>query len=176
VLSLPLSALSLPRRAAAAALFLFTLAAPGSAADATLLKGEVDGKELSAAIASEKGHVVLVNFWATWCVPCREEFPDFVRLEKAYRNRGLRVIGVSTDLTKDLPKIEKFLAAAHPDFPNYRKKSGGDDQDFIESVDAKWGGELPFSVLYGGDGRKLRTLSGLQSYADLEKILQPLLK
>lgn len=163
-------------RAALAALFLFTLATPGRAADASRLKGEVDGKELSAAIAREKGHVVLVNFWATWCVPCREEFPDFVRLEKAYRGRGLRVIGVSTDLAKDLPKVEKFLAAAHPDFPNYRKKSGGDDQDFIESVDAKWGGELPFTVLYGKDGRKVRTLSGKQSYAELEKTIQPLLQ
>ena len=163
-------------RAAAAALSLFTLAASGHAADATLLKGELDGKELSAAIAKQKGHVVLVNFWATWCVPCREEFPDFVRLEKAYRDRGLRVIGVSTDLAKDLPKVEKFLAAAPPDFPNYRKKSGGDDQDFIESVDAKWGGELPFTVLYGRDGRKIRVLSGKQSYAELEKAIAPLLR
>jgi len=165
-----------PPRAAAAALLLFTLAVSGRAADATLLKGELDGKELSAAIAKQKGHVVLVNFWATWCVPCREEFPDFVRLEKAYRDRGLRVIGVSTDLAKDLPKVEKFLAAAPPDFPNYRKKSGGDDQDFIESVDAKWGGELPFTVLYGKDGRKVRVLSGKQSYEDLEKVISPLLR
>jgi thiol-disulfide isomerase/thioredoxin len=155
---------------------LFALAASGRAADATLIKGELDGKQLAAAIAGQKGHVVLVNFWATWCVPCREEFPDFVRLEKAYRSRGLRVIGVSTDLAKDLPKVEKFLAAAPPDFPNYRKKSGGDDQDFIESVDAKWGGELPFTVLYGKDGRKVRVLSGKQSYAELEKAIQPLLK
>ena len=163
-------------RAAAAALLLFALAAPGRGADATLLKGELDGKELSAAIAKQKGHVVLVNFWATGGVPGREEFPDFVRLEKAYRDRGLRVIGVSTDLAKDLPKVEKFLAAAPPDFPNYRKQSGGDDQDFIESVDAKWGGELPFTVLYGKDGKKTRVLSGKQSYAELEKAIAPLLK
>ena len=42
--------------------------------------------------------------------------------------------------------------------------------------DAKWGGELPFTVVYGKDGRKLRTLSGMQSYADLEKVVSPLLK
>ena len=167
---------SFRRRAATAALIFLWPAFAVQAADATLLKGEVDGTELSAAIAREKGHVVLVNFWATWCVPCREEFPDFVRLEKAYRERGLRVLGVSTDLAKDLPKIEKFLAAGHPDFPNYRKKSGGDDQDFIESVDARWGGELPFTVLYGRDGKKLRTLSGKQSYADLEKAVSAPLK
>jgi thiol-disulfide isomerase/thioredoxin len=155
---------------------LFAVASAGRAADASLLRGEVDAKALSAALAGEKGHVVLLNFWATWCVPCREEFPDFVRLEKTYRERGLRVVGVSIDLARDLPKIETFLAAAHPDFPNYRKKSGGDEQDFIESVDPKWGGELPFTVLYGKDGKKLRVLSGKQSYADLEKAIQPLLQ
>jgi len=163
-------------RAAFAALFLFTLAASGRAADATLLTGEVDGKELAAAIGREKGHIVLVNFWATWCVPCREEFPDLVRLEKAYRDQGLRVLGVSTDLAKDLPRIEKFLAAGHPDFPNYRKKSGADDQVFIESVDPKWGGELPFTVLYARDGGKARVLSGKQSYADLERAVSALLR
>jgi thiol-disulfide isomerase/thioredoxin len=174
--SFRLSALSFQRRAAAAALLFLALAAPGRAADATLLTDEVDGKELAAAIAREKGHVVLVNFWATWCVPCREEFPDLVRLEKAYRDSGLRVLGVSTDLAKDLPKIEKFLAAGHPDFPNYRKKSGADDQDFIESVDPKWGGELPFTVLYGRDGKKARVLSGKQSYADLDSAVSALLR
>jgi thiol-disulfide isomerase/thioredoxin len=163
------------RRAAIAALLLVS-ASFAHAADATLLQGEVDGKELAAAIAREKGKVVLVNFWATWCVPCREEFPDLVKLEKAYRDRGVRVIGVSTDLAKDLPKIEKFLAAARPDFPNYRKKSGGDDQDFIESVDPKWGGELPFTVLYGRDGKKARVLSGKQSTAGFEAAIQALLK
>ncbi len=162
-------------RAAFATLFLFPLAAPSGAADATLLKGEVDGRQLAAAIAREKGHVVLVNFWATWCVPCREEFPDLVRLEKSYRGRGLRILGVSTDLAKDLPKVEKFLAAGHPDFPNYRKKSGGDDQDFIESVDPKWGGELPFTLLYGRDGKKARVLSGKQSYADFERAVAALM-
>ncbi len=163
-------------RAAIAALVLFSGALAARAADATLLAGEVDGQELAAAIAREKGHVVLVNFWATWCVPCREEFPDLVRLEKAYRDRGLRVLGVSADLAKDLPKIEKFLAAGHPDFPNYFKKSGGDDQAFIESVDPKWGGELPFTVLYGKDGKKARTLSGKQSYAYLERAVSGLLR
>ncbi len=162
-------------RAATAALVLFLFAGAASAAEATRLAGEVNGKELAAAVAAEKGKVVLVNFWATWCVPCREEFPDLVKLEKAWRDRGLRVIGVSTDLGKDLPKVEKFLAATQPDFPNYRKKSGGDDQDFIESVDGKWGGELPFSVLYGRDGRKARVLSGKQSGADFERAVAALL-
>jgi thiol-disulfide isomerase/thioredoxin len=161
-------------RAASAALFLL-VAVSAPAANAPLLKGEVDASGLAAAIAKQKGRVVLVNFWATWCVPCREEFPDLVRLEKAYRARGLSILGVSIDLAKDLPAVEKFLATTRPDFPNYRKASGGDDQDFIEFVDPKWGGELPFSVLYGRDGKKAAVLSGKQSYAAFEKAASGLL-
>ncbi|MGE5412963.1 MAG: TlpA disulfide reductase family protein [Syntrophomonadaceae bacterium] len=164
-------------RAAAAALVVsLAAAAPGAAADAPTLSGELDAKGLAAAISGNRGKVVLVNFWATWCVPCREEFPDLVRLEKAYRDRGVAVVGVSIDLAKDRPKVEKFLATNRPDFPNYIKRAGGDDQDFIESVDAKWGGELPFTAVYGRDGKKAKALSGKQTYADFEKAVMALLK
>ena len=155
----------------------FGLRAAAFAADAPRLAGEVDAKGLAAGDREEKGRVVLVNFWATWCVPCREEFPDLVRLEKKYRDRGLSIVGVSTDLAKDLPAVEKFLAATKPDFRNYRKKSGGDDQDFIESVDPKWGGELPFSVLYGRDGKKAsRPLREAERDASFEKAVAKLLQ
>jgi len=134
----------------------------------------LDGEHLSTSQYS--GKVIILTFWATWCVPCREEFPDLVKLEKAYRARGVAVLGVSIDLPKDMPKIEKFLAANQPDFPNYVKRAGGDDQDFIDAVDPKWGGELPFTVLYGRDGKKARVLSGMQSYAEFEKAVADLLK
>ncbi len=163
-------------KTAAAALLLCLVAAGAPAADAPRLAGDLDAKGLAAAIAKDRGKVVVVNFWATWCVPCREEFPDLVRLEKAYRSRGVAVLGVSIDLPKDMPKIERFLAANRPDFPNYVKHAGGDDQDFIESVDAKWGGELPFTAVYGKDGKKARVLSGKQSYADFERAVAELLK
>jgi thiol-disulfide isomerase/thioredoxin len=129
----------------------------------------VDAGSLLQRIGQEKGNVVLVNFWATWCVPCREEFPDLSRLQKTLGRKGLRIIGVSTDFARETPAVEKFLADQNPSFPNYRKKSGGDDQVFIEAVDKAWGGELPFSVLYGKDGRKVKTLSGKHSYAEYEK-------
>jgi thiol-disulfide isomerase/thioredoxin len=161
-------------RAAAAALLL--CASAGLAADASRVKGEVDAKQLHDLIAGQKGKVVLVNFWATWCVPCREEFPDLVRLEADYRGKGVTVIGVSTDVGKEAAAVEKFLAATNPGFANYHKKSGGDDQEFIDAVDAKWGGELPFSVLYARDGKKAAVLSGKQSRASLEREIAKLLK
>jgi thiol-disulfide isomerase/thioredoxin len=163
------------RAAATAALFLF-LSAIAVGVDAPKLSGDLDAKGLATALAAQHGKVVVLNFWATWCVPCREEFPDLVRLEKAYRERGVSVLGISIDLPKDMPKIDKFLAASHPEFPNYIKKAGGDDQDFIESVDKKWGGELPFTVVYDRDGKKARVLSGKQDYASFEKAVLAELK
>ncbi|HKA36257.1 MAG TPA: TlpA disulfide reductase family protein [Thermoanaerobaculia bacterium] len=161
--------------AALAALFLLAAAPKASVTDqpgvrnASLLAGEVDAGSLFQRIGQEKGKVVLVNFWATWCAPCREEFPDLSRLQKTLGEKGLRVIGVSTDFARETPAVERFLAEQKPSFPNYRKKSGGDDQVFIEAVEKSWGGELPFSVLYGKDGRKAKTFSGKHSYAEYEK-------
>ena len=164
----------IPRAGAAAlAALVVSVAAvsTASAVDAPKLAGEIDAKGLAAAVGAQRGKVVVVNFWATWCVPCREEFPDLVRLEKDYRARGVSVLGVSIDLPKEMPQIEKFLSASAPDFPNYIKRVGGDDQDFIESVDPKWGGELPFTVVYARDGKKAKVLSGKQSYASFEKAI-----
>jgi thiol-disulfide isomerase/thioredoxin len=141
------------------------------------IAGELDAKGLSERVAREKGHVVLVNFWATWCLPCREEFPDLSRLDKDFGGRGLRVLGVSTDLAREKAAVERFLAEQKPGFPNYHKRSGGDDQKFIDAVDRSWGGELPFSVLYARDGRKTKVFSGKHTYREYEseivKLLQP---
>ena len=152
------------------------VAALMATAPASRLSGELDAAGLLERVAREKGRVVLVNFWATWCEPCREEFQSLSRLQKAYGSRGVAVLGVSTDFSSQLPAVEKFLAAQRPSFPNYRKKSGGDDQDFIDAVDRSWGGELPFSVLYGRDGKKARVLSGKQSYGDFEREVRRLLE
>lgn len=146
------------------------------AAESSRLAGELDAKGFAARVASERGRVVLVNFWATWCEPCREEFPDLVRLHGAYAGKGLSVLGISTDLASQRAAVEKFLAVNRPAFPNYRKKSGGDDQDFINVVDPSWGGELPFSLLYDREGRRVRVLSGKQTYADFEREVVKLLR
>jgi thiol-disulfide isomerase/thioredoxin len=159
-----------------AALSLFLLVALPTRAENSKLAGEIDAKGLRSLVASQKGRVVLVNFWATWCVPCREEFPDLGRLQRKLGPRGLQVFGISTDLSKEMPEVEKFVAIQKPAFPNYHKTTEGDDQDFIDAVDKAWGGELPFSVLYDRAGRKVKTLSGKHSYADYEREVTALLK
>ena len=145
-------------------------------AETSRIAGEVDARGLARRILQEKGRVVLVNFWATWCLPCRDEFPDLSRLQRKYASRGLRVLGVSTDLGSQMPAVEKLLADLKPSFPNYRKTSGGDDGQFIDAVDPSWGGELPFSVLYARDGKKVRVLSGQHAFQQYEQEILKLLK
>src|SRR4029077_13542982 len=105
------------------------------------------------------------------------ELPDLSRLQRKYASRGFQILGVSTDLASQTAAVEKLLADVKPSFPNYRKKSGGDDGQFIDAVDSSWGGELPFSVLYARDGKKARVLSGKHTYGEYEaeilKLLQP---
>ena len=145
-------------------------------ARASGISGELDASGLAKRIARERGRVVLVNFWATWCVPCREELPDLSRLQRKYASRGFRILGVSTDLASQMPAVEKLLADLKSTFPNYRKKSGGDDGQFIDAVDPSWGGELPFSVLYARDGKKARVLSGQHTFRQYEEEILKLLK
>ena len=76
------------------------------------LAGELDAGGLVEAVAREKGRVVLVNFWATWCVPCREEFPLLSRLQTRHRRSGLSVLGVSTDFQKETAAVEMTALAA----------------------------------------------------------------
>jgi thiol-disulfide isomerase/thioredoxin len=160
----------------AIALLVVLAAAPIRAAAPGELAGELDAAGLRQTLAREKGRVVLLNFWATWCVPCREEFPDLSKLQRKHGPAGLRVIGVSTDFAKQKAAVRTFLSRQRPAFPNYRKKSGGDDQDFIEAVDSSWGGELPFSVLYDRSGRKVRVFSGALPVASVESEVRKLLE
>lgn len=110
-------------------------------------------EQLHAAVREPGARAVLLNVWATWCIPCREEFPDLLRLGREYRERGLRLVLVSGDFDTELPEVRRFLAAHGVDFLTYLKQ--GDDMSFIDGLDARWSGALPATVLYDGAGRQI---------------------
>src|SRR5207245_7486442 len=82
-----------------------------------------------------KGKPLLVNFWATWCEPCRDEYPMLNALAKQYAPQGLKVVGVSLDQDGDLILMRRFLVRYKPLFPNYRRKAG-EETDFKQFREA----------------------------------------
>jgi len=96
---------------------------------------------------------LLVNFWATWCDPCREEFPDLVKLDNDYRNKGLNFVAVSLDDLPDLKTaVPKFLTEMKAEMPVVLLNVS-DPDPAIKAVDATWDGQLPATFLYDKDGK-----------------------
>jgi peroxiredoxin len=118
-------------------------------------------------LAAYRGQVVLLNFWATWCAPCREETPEFIRLQNEYRSRRLQVIGLSLD---DDPKpVLEFYRRFKINYP----VAIGD-----AALAERFGGilGLPVTFLIGCDGRIHSKYSGKVDIARVEQELSQLLK
>jgi len=115
-------------------------------------------------VAGYRGKGVLVTFWATWCEPCRNEYPMIISLAKEYGPQGLSVVGVSLDEDADMNLVRHFLAQSHPGFPNYRQKPGIDADAFYQGVNPEWRGAMPETVFYGRDGHLARFFVGEKSH------------
>lgn len=83
------------------------------AAAPTFASRDLDGREVS--LTALRGKVVLINFWATWCGPCRAEIPDLIALQEKYRD-GLQIIGISQD-EAPVDLVRRFVAAHHMNYP-----------------------------------------------------------
>jgi thiol-disulfide isomerase/thioredoxin len=119
----------------------------------------IDAQGYQKLLEQNRGKPILVNFWATWCEPCRDEYPMLNELAKQYASQGLRVIGVSMDDDGDLILMRRFLARYKPVFPNYRKKAG-EATPFTQAVFPSWSGSLPATFFYDKDGRQVGHLFG----------------
>jgi thiol-disulfide isomerase/thioredoxin len=137
---------------------------------------KADHRKILEMVSQNHGNVTLVNVWATWCDPCREEMPNLVKLRNNYRDRGLEVIIVSAD---DIDKADSLVPATLKklgvDFQTYIDQDSTDDA-FINGMDPQWSGALPTSFLYGKDGKLVETMLGGKSYEAFEKEVTKLLK
>ncbi len=111
------------------------------------LVDEVSLKPLLVA----KGKPLLVNFWATWCDPCREEFPDLVKLDNEFKGK-IDFITVSLDDPDDIATgVPKFLALMKAEMPTFLLKTA-DESSVITSISKAWHGGMPFTILYDAAG------------------------
>ena len=135
---------------------------------------DFDTETHAQVLTESNGQVVLFNFWATWCAPCREEMPQLVELEAKLRGRGFRLVTISADETEDRAAALEFARRNNVPSPAYIKRVSDDDY-FINALDPNWSGALPALFLYDKQGQLQKSFIGETRIEDLEKQIQPLL-
>jgi thiol-disulfide isomerase/thioredoxin len=154
---------------------LTTASAPAKPTDApTVALKDLNGKDVT--LQQYKGEVVLVNFWATWCAPCKVEIPWMIEFQQKYGPRGFTILGVSMD--EDGKKaIEPFLAKERFDVNGQQEAMSYPILLGNDAIADKFGGilGLPTSMLFSRDGKKIRTIVGLVNHDDIAKAIEGLL-
>lgn len=135
----------------------------------------IDLAGYNKVLAKYHGKPLLVTFWATWCEPCRDEFPMLIELSKQYAPKGLAVFGVSLDDNADMNLVRHFLTQFHPTFANYRQDPQIDVDAFYHGVNPEWQGAMPETIFYGRDGRIAQSFTAEQPRATYEQAIRAIL-
>ena len=131
---------------------------------------EIDGEGLKKLLQRGEGEAarpLLINFWATWCVPCRKEFPDLVKIDADYRARALEFVVISADDVAEIKTdVPKFLRQMRARMPAYLLNAT-DTEAAIAQVDPTWRGELPATFLFDRQGKLVFKHTGIINAAEL---------
>jgi thiol-disulfide isomerase/thioredoxin len=125
---------------------------------------EMAGPEMLQKLRKNgSGKFLLVNFWATWCEPCREEFPDLLGIAEMYQKRELELVTVSTNYPDERKAVQAFLEEQHAVTRNLIFGST-DPYQLIAAFDKTWSGGVPFTMLIGLHGEVLyKSLGGMDA-------------
>jgi thiol-disulfide isomerase/thioredoxin len=147
-------------------LLLYSLAASAqSAKKPALTLKDLDGRSFS--LSDYKNKVVLLNFWATWCPPCRTEIPDLINKQRQYRNQGLRIIGITYPPEK-VTEVRRFVRKTKM---NYRVAIGTKaSKDLFTSSET-----LPMTVVIDRDGTVRDVIEGVMFSDEFDEKVRPLL-
>lgn len=125
----------------------------------------VSHEEMQTVIGQNEAPLTVVNFWATWCVPCREEFPYFVELGKEFGDE-VDVLFVSMDFDDQYDAAVRFLEEQGVEGASYFKQ--GKDNAFINAFSEDWSGAIPATFLYAPQGRLVSFWEGKVSHGELQ--------
>jgi len=157
---------------------LVALTAPVSQAQGTV--ATIDAAGLKKQVAARKGKVVVVNFWATWCGPCVEEFPALVTLQNKNAAKGLDLVTVSFDEAEDKGKVASFLSKNKLTKGTFINKGGSDlDDSYIKYLEPKLPASaavaLPRTYIFDRSGKLVKVITGGQTLAQFQKAVDPYL-
>jgi len=120
-------------------------------------------------LSSLKGRIVVLNFWATYCIPCRKEMPDLAAIQNQYGALGVQVIGASADEPAERATVLKFVKETKINFPVWIGATTTDMMRF------GLGAALPGTVIINREGRVAKVISGVVNHADLKKQIDAML-
>ena len=130
---------------------------------------DLDLNQLKALLKNDGMNYKLINVWATWCGPCVTEFPEFVTMNRMYRNREFELITISLDEMTRKPNALNFLTKKQASMKNYI--FNGDKYAFIEGLDKKWEGSLPYTLFIAPGGKIIYGKPGLIDAQALKKVI-----
>ena len=132
--------------------------------------------ELKQILRDDTGKVVLVNAWATWCKPCREEMPNLLKVSRLYRQEPFRLVLISADDPDDVEtKVRPALRKFGVDFSSYIMNDSTQDA-FITGMNEEWSGALPATFLYDREGKLAEMKVGERSYRQFREAVNKLLR
>lgn len=120
-------------------------------------------------LSSYRGRIVVLNFWATWCVPCRKEMPDLAALQNDYAALGVQVISAAAETLAEKAKVMQFIKETHLNFPVWLGATAGDMARF------GLGSALPATVIIGRDGNIAAVYRGVIKLTELKKQIDGML-
>lgn len=135
----------------------------------------IDADGFDSLRTHRNGRTLVLNIWATWCTPCREEFPDLVTLSKDLKSKTVDFAAISVDYPDEIDsKILPFLKPLAVPFPVFVSDFPAADQ-LINAVDSTWSGAIPATIVYAPDGKQRIFLKGKHSYSQFKKAVEDVL-